>query len=113
MDWLLNLPESLEERFWAEMETWEREQKMPYVTSWERIGERRGQEVGERIGEQRGERRALQNVILENLTFDHGEVPADLAEAVWAINDPERLRVLQRASVRAESLEAFRKQLGA
>ena len=42
IDWMLRLPEALEERIWSEMQDYERERKMPYVTSVERIGIRKG-----------------------------------------------------------------------
>lgn len=41
IDWLIKLPDELEETFWEEVEK-EEEQGMPYVTSVERIGEKRG-----------------------------------------------------------------------
>jgi hypothetical protein len=41
IDWLIKLPDALEEIFWEEIEK-EEEQGMPYVTSVERIGEKRG-----------------------------------------------------------------------
>lgn len=44
------LPEDLEAQLNDEIEEFVEEQKMPYVTSWERRGERRGIEMGERTG---------------------------------------------------------------
>jgi hypothetical protein len=46
IDWMLRLPEALEERIWSEMQDYEEERKMPYVTSVERIGIRKGRAEG-------------------------------------------------------------------
>ena len=37
-DWLMRLPEEIEENFWAEMRQYEEDKKMEYVTSVKRIG---------------------------------------------------------------------------
>jgi hypothetical protein len=42
LDWLLNLPKKLENEFWQELQAYEEERKMPYITSVERIGYDRG-----------------------------------------------------------------------
>eukprot|EP00767_Chilomastix_cuspidata_P000473 gnl/Chilomastix_cuspidata/11180.p1 GENE.gnl/Chilomastix_cuspidata/11180~~gnl/Chilomastix_cuspidata/11180.p1 ORF type:complete len:159 (-),score=11.44 gnl/Chilomastix_cuspidata/11180:309-743(-) len=51
IDWVLNLPTELEEIFLQELNIYEEEKKMPYVTNAERIGEKRGKKIGEKIGE--------------------------------------------------------------
>jgi hypothetical protein len=43
IDWILNLPDKLEELFLQEISIYEKEKKMPYVTNAERIGEKRGE----------------------------------------------------------------------
>jgi hypothetical protein len=43
---MLRLPEELEDRIWSEMQDYEQERKMPYVTSVERIGIRKGRAQG-------------------------------------------------------------------
>ena len=43
IDWLMQLPEELEHLFWQELEQYEEEKSMPYVTSVERIGIKKGQ----------------------------------------------------------------------
>jgi hypothetical protein len=42
IDWMLRLPEELEEQLWSEIQTYETVEHMPYVTSVERIGIRKG-----------------------------------------------------------------------
>jgi hypothetical protein len=46
IDWVLILPPGLEKQFWDELEQYEEEANMPYVTSVERIGLERGREQG-------------------------------------------------------------------
>ncbi len=95
LDWLLTLPDELEETFWDQLQTWEEENQMPYITSWER----------------RGRREALHELILENLALKLGNLPEDLVSRVHEVADQARLRALVRASMTANSLESFRRQM--
>ena len=54
IDWLMQLPEELEHRFWQELEQYEEEMAMPYVTSVERIGIKKGLQKGLEQGQQKG-----------------------------------------------------------
>jgi hypothetical protein len=47
LDWMLRLPEDLEEGFMDELTAFEAQQNMPYVTSVERIGIQKGRREGE------------------------------------------------------------------
>ncbi len=42
IDWLIRLPEGLAEQLTKKIAILEEEYKMPYVTSWERLGEKKG-----------------------------------------------------------------------
>jgi hypothetical protein len=46
IDWLMILPEGLEERFWQELKMFEEERKVTYVTTGERIGFNKGKQEG-------------------------------------------------------------------
>jgi hypothetical protein len=50
IDWLIQLPEELENEFWYEIEQYEGGKYMPYVTSVERIGIKKGFEQGIKQG---------------------------------------------------------------
>ena len=54
IDWMLRLPEELEEQLWSEIQTFETVEHMPYVTSVERIGIRKGIQQGIKQGIQQG-----------------------------------------------------------
>ncbi|MFI3221432.1 MAG: hypothetical protein QX191_00185 [Methylococcaceae bacterium] len=47
IDWLMKLPEWLEQQVWHEIETIEESEKMQYITSVERIGIAKGRGEGE------------------------------------------------------------------
>ena len=49
-DWIIRLPDDLENQLTERIIKFEEENKMPYVTSWERIGERIGEKKGEKKG---------------------------------------------------------------
>jgi hypothetical protein len=57
IDWMLRLPEELEEQLWSEIQTFETVEHMPYVTSVERIGIRKGIQQGIEQGIEQGLRR--------------------------------------------------------
>lgn len=46
LDWMMALPVELEQRFWQEIDEFEKEKQMPYVTSVERIGIEKGRAEG-------------------------------------------------------------------
>ncbi|MCG5548394.1 hypothetical protein [Halorhodospira halochloris] len=50
MDWIINLPEGLDAEYVAEVRQLAEEYKMPFVTSFERVGEKRGEKRGEKKG---------------------------------------------------------------
>jgi hypothetical protein len=60
VDWIIRLPDELQEKLNKEIIRIEEEYKMPYVPSWERNAEKRGEERGEERGEKRGEKRGVE-----------------------------------------------------
>ncbi len=53
IDWVMSLPDNLETEFWTQVRQFEEEQKMPYITSVERLGIQQGIEQGLQQGMQR------------------------------------------------------------
>ena len=45
-DWLIRLPEAAERKLEREIDAARREKRMPYITSWERMGMKRGRKEG-------------------------------------------------------------------
>lgn len=50
IDWVMILPEKLEEQFWQELNRFEERQQMQYITSVERIGIKKGMQLGRQEG---------------------------------------------------------------
>ena len=50
IDWVLLLPEELDERFWGEVQAIEEVEKVPYMTGLERRALAKGREEGRREG---------------------------------------------------------------
>lgn len=74
IDWVMILPKELEREFWQDLQTYEEEQRMPYITSVERIGFERGVKEGIEQGIEQGSRQAAKMIILRQLTRRVGEL---------------------------------------
>ncbi|MGH9833767.1 MAG: DUF4351 domain-containing protein [Blastocatellia bacterium] len=78
IDWIITLPDDLEDHLNDEMEQFVEDKSMPYVTSWERRGERRGMKIGEEVGERKGRI----SVIVQQLKRRIGEIDAKIKERI-------------------------------
>ncbi|PSB03483.1 cytosolic protein [Merismopedia glauca] len=70
IDWILELPEELKRSFRDELEQYERERQMPYVTSIERMAEAKGEAKGEARGEERQKQAIALKMLQENIPLD-------------------------------------------
>jgi len=87
IDWLLALPEKQESAFWREIQVYEEERAMPYITSVERRGMERGEE--------NGKREAVRSIVRARFQTVPEALEQRIAEA-----DQERLdQMLDRVSV--------------
>lgn len=119
IDWVLVLPEELEEEFAKSVVEYEEAVKMPYVTSVERVGKKIGEKIGEKRGEKRGEKigekkgtvSTYRKAVLEILKTRFGKVPTSLKSVVNSMEDPASLNDLLKESVTTPSIEAFEKTL--
>jgi hypothetical protein len=91
IDWILTLPDELALSFDRQLERYEEEQKMPYVTSIERLGELR----------------MLRKNILEVLKVRFGDVPDEFNKILDRIREVELLENLFRQAITIASLEDF------
>ncbi|WP_404299060.1 Rpn family recombination-promoting nuclease/putative transposase [Halomonas sp.] len=78
IDWMLVLPPALEEQLEAQMARFEEEVQMTYVTSFERIAEKRGMQQGMQQGALNG--RA--DMLLKLLALKFGGLPEELVTKV-------------------------------
>jgi hypothetical protein len=87
LDWMMHLRVDLEERLTQEFEEFEEERKMPYVTSFERVGEAR----------------AETRMVLSLLSEVCGSVPKEFQDRVRELQS-EDLQKLAKALLRFQSL---------
>jgi hypothetical protein len=100
IDWMMRLPEELEQGFKQEVDRYEEARMARYVTSVERLAMREGREEG------------LREAILDLVRDRFGEAPQPVAEAVGRISDHEQLKSFIRLAARAGSLDEFLRPLG-
>jgi predicted transposase/invertase (TIGR01784 family) len=62
IDWIIVLPERLNNSFWNELKIYEEERKMAYVTSVEKIGFKRGQQEAQKEAQERIEKIVLKMI---------------------------------------------------
>jgi hypothetical protein len=107
LDWILVLPPELEQEFDAAMHTLAEEEKMPYISGFER----RAAEKAAREALQQGRQLEAVQSVLDILGERFGGVPRPLAERLGGIQSPERLRDLRRRAIGAASLAEFEREL--
>jgi len=103
IDWLLILPEDLEEQFTEEIIQLGEEKKMPYITSVERFGYKRGIQEGLQQGIQ-----ATQEAILEIIRSHFGRLSDDIHQMIGRIENFETLKSLLIKVIRCENEDVFR-----
>ena len=100
IDWIMTLPASLTDEFEADLERFERENQMPYVTSIERRAEERGLQKGLLTG-------ALEAIKL-GLELKFGPEGLQLLPEIAQIHDLEVLKTVQEGLRRSNSIDELR-----
>jgi hypothetical protein len=93
LDWMLQLPEGLEQQFRQDLDRFEEERRMPYVTSVERLARAEGREEG------------MVDAIAVVLETKFGRAGKRLLPRVRAMRDVEKLRTLTRTLLVADTLD--------
>jgi hypothetical protein len=101
IDWIIALPEELEDRFWTEVITLSKEKHMPYVTSLERLSLKKGIKQGHEEG--------LLDAIGRALEVRFGEEGLALVAEVRELHDEALLLQIHDALLRGWPLEMVRK----
>jgi hypothetical protein len=92
IDWLMELPPPLDDQFWEEINRYQEERTVPFVTTPERYGIKKGM---------------LQ--IIETLLRDRfGEEGARLLPEIKALNDPDKFVLLSPVIAKATTLDEVR-----
>jgi hypothetical protein len=96
IDWMMRLPDDLQQTLWHELEQLEANKQMPYMTSIERIGMEKGVQQGKQLGSA---------AVLERLIERRfGPLSASLRERL-AQADTETLLVWSERILDARTLE--------
>ena len=99
IDWVLHLPKEADARLWENIFAFEENQKMPYISSVERIGQQIGEERGRQIGQQMGEA----TVLTRQLQRRFGDLPSWACERISKADSPSleewTLRILDAQSL--------------
>jgi hypothetical protein len=105
IDWMLALPDELEDEFLQEVHRFEQERSMPYITSVERLALKKGRQEGRQEG--------LRDGLLEGVALDletrFGEVDKKLLEDIRALKTVAQIRKVARALKKARSLDEIRR----
>ena len=102
-DWMMDLPEALEEAFRTDLYDYEQEYAMRYVTSIERLAMKEGMEKGLRQG--------LCEGIATALEARFGADSHKLLRRIRALDDLDALRALSHAAHTATTFDEVRKLL--
>jgi predicted transposase/invertase (TIGR01784 family) len=68
IDWVLTLPENIEKAFLTDLQEYEKEKKMPYITSAERLGRKEGRKEGQKEGAYNTFVHLIRNMKMNQLT---------------------------------------------
>ena len=102
VDWLLWLPENLEQQFKQQLEQLEAQTQMRYVTSIERIAREEGRKEGREEGREEG----ATYVLLRLLEHRFGELPEAVAAHVQRLSLAQTEALVNHV-LGAESLAQF------
>lgn len=109
LDWMMVLPPELEEALSVQMAEFEKERRMPYVSSIERIAMEKGKAVG--IAEGKAEANA--NTLLILIAKKCGTaVPPELNDRIRSTTDPARLEEWINEGLDIGNLADFRRLVG-
>ena len=109
IDWVMALPPALERRFLDQVEAFEEENQMPYVTSAERIGREEGLQESRQEGLQTGLRQGLLDGIALALKIKFGAASAEILPEIQALSSLEAIRAVYAQIETAQTLDDVRR----
>lgn len=107
IDWMMDLPDDLEEAFRQDVYTYEEEKHMPHVVTIESMAIEKGRAEGLRKGREEG----LREAIAVALEARFGQRGLKLMSKIKAIQEAKALRELARAINTAKTLDEIRDEL--
>jgi hypothetical protein len=110
IDWIMDLPEGLEQRFREEIIAYQQEKRMPFMTIFERVGMEKGLEIGRQEGKEEGLLEGRLEGIQLGLTMKFGTKGLELMPEIREIQDHELLRIILGAIPTTDSPEELRRR---
>lgn len=114
IDWMVTLPVDMHQLYVDEVDKIQRNSRMPYVSTHERVYTRRGIEIGEAVGLRKGEEIGLKrgqhlalSLMLEDLAAQRFGVLPDWARQRLQHADADQLRTCIRRILAAKSLQGL------
>ncbi len=107
IDWILVLPVELAQSFDQQLNNYEEEKRMPYITSIERHGIEKGIEQGI----EQGMLNKARESVIEVLEVKFNSIPNDLKQTINNLDNLEVLKQLMRQAVVISSLTEFEELL--
>ncbi len=92
----MSLPTELEQEFPQELNQYEEEKRMPYITSLERMGMEKG----------------MRESVIDALEIRFENVPSELVDEISQIQDTSLLKNLLRQAITLDSISDFQDYLG-
>lgn len=108
LDWMMTLPQVLQERFDTKLRQYQEERKMPILSNIER----QALETGRQEGLEEGSLDMARSAILDVLTVRFNQVPDQVRDRLGPIRDLSRLRHLLQQATLATTIEEFMAGLG-
>ncbi len=105
IDWIMRLPEEMEESFWTEIHEYEEAKKVEYITSVERIGIKKGIQQGI----QQGMLQDAREMVLDALETKFGGSSARLKAQVAQITDRDKLKEIHKMLLKIQDIEELEK----
>ncbi len=108
VDWIMSLPQELEQQFWQEVINLEEERRMPHITSVERIGIQKGIQQGIEQSRQQIKQILLESIEM-GLDLKFGSEGLSLLPEISLLEDVEQLRAIQTALRTVNNVEELRR----
>ncbi|MBF0226963.1 MAG: cytosolic protein [Desulfobacterales bacterium] len=111
IDWIMTLPKGLEKKLLKKISLWKEEEKMRYITSFERIGHERGLKEGVKKGLEKGVKKGVKKGIEKGVEKGAGKVLKHLLISRFKIEDAQANDVLKSLKLTSRKIEKISEKI--